>query len=143
MGNHGNIAINDNVFGINYRGWSVIHKVTIVILTLLMIYHVYHHWKWYKGVILKRLLAKNQQVLILSLLFVFVAITGFTPWFIDLMNGGDMTRKAFIEIHDKLTLILIIYLILHIIKRLKWFFTTFEKIKKEIPHTTDKTSRIK
>jgi hypothetical protein len=72
MGNHGNIAINDSVFGINYHGWSFVHKISIVVLSLLMIYHIYQHWKWYKIVITKRLLVKNQQVLIFSLLFVLV-----------------------------------------------------------------------
>ena len=128
MGNHGNIAINDYVFGINYQSWSAFHKVSIVILSLLMIFHVYHHWKWYKGVILKKLITKNQQVLILSSLFVLVAITGLTPWFIDLLKGDEVLRKLFIEIHDKLAIILSVYLILHIIKRLRWFFTTFEKM---------------
>ena len=130
MGNHGNIPINEFVMGMNYQGWSVIHKISIVALSLLMIWHVYSHWKWYKGVIKKQLIIKNQQVLILSLLFVAVAITGLTPWFIDLLNGDEMQRKIFIEIHDKLTLILAIYLILHIIKRLRWFFIAFEKLKK-------------
>lgn len=128
MGNHGNIAINDYVFGINYHGWSVIHKISIVALSILMIYHVYQHWKWYKVVITKKLITKNQQVLILSLLFVLVAITGLTPWFIDLLKGDEILRKVFIEIHDKLAIILSIYLVLHIIKRLKWFFTTYEKM---------------
>ena len=130
MGSHGNIPINEFFMGMNYQGWSVVHKISIVALSLLMIWHVYSHWKWYKGVIKKQLIIKNQQVLILSLLFVAVAITGLTPWFIDLLNGDEMQRKIFIEIHDKLTLILAIYLILHIIKRLRWFFIAFEKIKK-------------
>ena len=129
MGNHGNIAINDFVFGINYQGWSVFHKTSVVALSLLMIYHVYQHWKWYKVVITKKIISKNQQVLILSLLFVVVAISGLTPWFIDLLNGNEMQRKVIIEIHDKLALILAIYLILHIFRRLRWFYTTFEKIK--------------
>ena len=129
MGNHGNIDINQAVMGINYQGWSVIHKISIVALSLLMICHVYLHWKWYKGVITKKLISKNQQVLILSFLFVVVAITGLTPWFIDLLNGDEMQRKIFIEIHDKVTLILAIYLILHIIKRLRWFLIVFEKMK--------------
>lgn len=127
MGNHGNIAINDFVIGINYQGWSAIHKISIVALSLLMICHVYLHWKWYKVVITKKLISKNQQVLILSLLFVVVAITGLTPWFIDLLNGDEMQRKVFIEIHDKLALILAIYLILHIIKRLRWFLLPLRK----------------
>jgi len=92
--------------------------------------HVYLHWKWYKGVLTNKLISKNQQVLILSLLFVLVAVSGLTSWFIDLLNGDELIRKVFIEIHDKLTLILSVYLVLHIIKRLRWFFTTFEKIKK-------------
>jgi hypothetical protein len=33
-----------------------------------------------------------------------------------------------IEIHDKITLILIVFLILHIIKRLKWFSSAFGKL---------------
>jgi hypothetical protein len=134
MGNHGNIAMNDNVFGINYHGWSAIHKISIVGLSLLMIYHIFQHWKWYKIVITKRLFTKNQQVLIFSLLFVVVAITGLIPWFIDLLTGKEIPRKAFIEIHDKLALFLSVYLILHIIKRLKWFYSTFEKIKNK--HST-------
>lgn len=128
MGNHGNIVLNESVLGINYQSWSAIHKVSIVVLSLLMIYHVYHHWKWYKGVISKKLITKNQQVLTLTLLFASVAITGLTPWFIDLLKGDEVLRKVFIEIHDKLAIILSIYLILHIIKRLKWFFTTFDKM---------------
>lgn len=129
MGNHGNIAINDFVFGINYHGWSVVHKISIVVLSLFMIYHIYQHWNWYKAVITKRLFSKNQQVLILSFLFVLVAITGLTPWLIDLLKGDEIQRKTFIEIHDKLAIILTAYLILHVIRRMKWFFTTFDKIK--------------
>lgn len=129
IGNHGNIAINDSVFNINYYGWTVVHKISIVVLSLLMIHHIYQHRRWYKTVIVKKLFKKNQQVLIFSLLFVLVAITGLTPWFIDLLNGDEMQRKVFIEIHDKMALILTIYFILHILKRFKWYFTTFEKIK--------------
>lgn len=131
MGNHGNIDINDRVLGINYHSWSGIHKISIVVLSLLMVYHVYQHWKWYKTVISKRLFSKNQQVLVLSLLFVLVAFTGIVPWLIDLLEGNKMIRKLLIEIHDKLTLILSVYFILHIAKRLKWFFITFEKIQKK------------
>jgi hypothetical protein len=127
MGNHGNIAINDYVFGISYYGWSNIHKISIIILSLLMIFHISLNRKWYKVVIKKRLIAKNIQAMTLSVVFIFVAITGFIPWFIDLMNGEVMLRKAFIEIHDKLAIILSIYLIIHIIKRLKWFLLPFRK----------------
>lgn len=128
MGNHSNVSMNGNVFGINYQGWSTIHKISIVVLTVLMIHHIYHHWKWYKVVFTKRLVTKNQQVLILSLLFVLVAITGLIPWLTDLLKGNEIHRKIFIEIHDKFAIILSVYIFLHLIKRLKWFVTTFNKI---------------
>lgn len=131
MGNHGNIDINDCVAGINYSGWSLVHKISIVALSLLVICHVYLYWKWYKAVITKRLFSKNQQVLILSVLFIIVAATGLTPWIIDLLNGDQIHRKVILEIHDKFAIILMIYLILHIIKRLKWFISNFDRIKNE------------
>lgn len=122
IGNQGNILINDTAFGMNYNSWSAFHKISIVVFSARMIYHIWQHWKWYKVVIKKRLIAKNRQVLILSVLFILVAISGFIPWFIASTNGDEMLRKAFIEIHDKLAIILSVFLILHIIKRLKWVF---------------------
>jgi hypothetical protein len=128
IGNHGNISVNDYVFGISYKSWSGFHKISIVILSVLMIFHIYLHWKWFKAVIKKRIVTNNKQVLTLLALFVLVAITGFIPWFLGLLKDNEIPRKTFIEIHDKLAIILSAYLILHIIKRLKWFFTTFEKL---------------
>jgi hypothetical protein len=128
MGNHGTFEMNDHVMGISYYEWSDIHKISIIIFSLLMIFHVSLHWKWYKVVIRKRLVAKNRQVFTLSVILILVAVTGLIPWIIDLMEGDGMLRKDFIEIHDKLAIILSVYLILHVIKRLKWFFTTIEKM---------------
>jgi hypothetical protein len=122
IGNHGNNAINEQVFGVYYNGWPVIHKISIVILLSCIMVHIYHHWKWFKIVIKKRLLRKNVQVLMLSIIFILVAITGLIPWLIHLMKGNILPRKVFIEIHDKLAIILTVYLILHVFKRLKWFF---------------------
>ncbi len=116
------------VCGFNYPDWSTIHKVVIVLFSLLMICHTYVHWKWYKGVVTKHLIGRNRQVIILSALFLSVAVTGIVPWFIDLSGGPGTLRMHFIEIHDKITLILIVFLFLHIIKRLKWFSFTFEKM---------------
>jgi hypothetical protein len=124
MGNRGDIAVNDLVFGLDYNGWSDIHKISIVALSVLMIFHFTRHWKWYRVVIRKRLFAKNRQVLTLSVVFVLVALTGFIPWLADLMTGDEMLRKTFIEIHDKLAILLSVYMVLHVGKRLSaknWF----------------------
>jgi hypothetical protein len=128
MGSHGHSAINDTVLGMSKKGWSDIHKTTILVLSALMIYHIYQHWEWYKVVIRKQLIAKNKQVIILSIFFGLVAITGFIPWSIDFLKGGEMLRKVFIEIHDKLALIFSVYLLLHMIKKLKWFFSAYSHL---------------
>ncbi len=129
IGNHGSIMSTHNVLGINYEGWAQIHKDSIVLFSLLMILHFYLHWKWFKVVIEKRLIAKNKQVLILSVVFVLSAITGFIPWIIGMTEGNIIVRNTFVEIHDKLAIILTIFLIWHIIKRLKWFVNVYVKLK--------------
>jgi len=110
------------VFGFNYSDWTLVHKIAIVLFSLFMAYHIYIHWKWYKVVFSKGLLVKNAQVITLSIIFILVAITGFVPWVIDWLGSASILRLLFIEIHDKLALVLIIYLILHVVKRAKWFF---------------------
>jgi len=110
--------------------WSTIHKFVIVFFFLLMIYHTYVHWKWYKGIITKHLIGKNRQVIILSVLFLLVAVTGLIPWFIDLSGSTSILRMLFIEIHDKITFILIVFFILHFVKRAKWYATAYKKLNR-------------
>lgn len=128
MGNHGNVAKTNCVMGMNYETWSDLHKIAIVVLSVLMIFHIYRQWKWYKVVMQKKLFTKNSQVIILSILFILVSLTGFIPWFIYLSDGDLMLRKIFIEIHDKLAIFFSVYLVLHIMKRIRWFITTLTRI---------------
>lgn len=120
---------NKEAWGFSYSDWSTIHKTVIVIFLVLMLYHFCIHWKWYKGVFAKQIFRKNQQVIVLTLLFLIVAITGIIPWIIDLSGGTVDSRTLFIEIHDKITFVLIVYFILHIIKRTKWYSSTFKKLQ--------------
>jgi hypothetical protein len=124
------IDTSKRVYGFKYSAWSDIHKYVIVFFSLLMLYHTYVHWKWYKGVVTKRLISKNRQIILLSVLFILVAATGFIPWFIDLSGSTSILRMFFIEIHDKITFILIFFLFLHIVKKTKWFALAFAKLKK-------------
>lgn len=116
------------VWGFNYSDWSSIHKFSIVFFSLFMIYHFYIHWKWYTTVVSGRLIIRNLQVMTLSVLFLLVAITGFSSWLIDLSGNKSILRLVLIEVHDKLTLILIIYFVLHIVKRNKWYVKAFKNI---------------
>lgn len=119
------------VCGLNYSDWATTHKSVIVLFSLLIIYHIYIHWKWYKGVITKRLISKNKQVIILTVLFLLAAVTGFIPWLLDSLGSTSIFRMFFIEIHDKITLVLIVFFILHFIKRAKWIRTTYVKLKRQ------------
>lgn len=129
MGNHGHIDIETVVMGIAYRGWSAIHKTAIMAFSALMLLHMTFHWNWYKTMVRKNMVTKNMQVVTLTVVFVLVALTGIIPWMIDLGGGKEFTRKAFIEIHDKLALVLLVYLVLHVISRLTWFKNTIAKLR--------------
>jgi hypothetical protein len=138
MGHHGGIDANTLVLGLNYSNWSDIHLISVVLVSIGMVFHIILHWKWYKAVVRKRKsVVKNQQAIILTIIFVLVAITGYLSWFIRLSGGPDLSRRDFIEIHDKITWVLLGYLIFHVTKRFKWFFTSFEKVKKYWESPTD------
>jgi len=130
MGNQGGIDINKTVCGLIYIEWTLIHKIIVIIFSCFIIYHIILHWSWFKTVITKNLIAKNKLVISLSILFFLVALTGFLPWLITLADGDGPLRKVFIEIHDKISLIFLVYLILHISSRSRWFITTIDKLKK-------------
>jgi hypothetical protein len=141
MGHHGEIDKSNLVLGLTYFNWSDFHLISIVLVSIGMIFHVILHWKWYRTVVpKKKLVVKNQPVIILTLLFILVAITGYISWFMKLSGGPDLSRKFYIEIHDKITWVLLGYLIFHVTKRIKWYFTAFEKVKKYMKNQTgDKT----
>ena len=117
MGNHGDIDMNAVVSGISYGGWSDIHLISIILVSILMVYHFILHWKWYKTIVKKNLIAKNKQVIALTIIFILAAITGYASWLNKLTGGEDITSKAFIEIHDKIAILLFVFLILHVVKK--------------------------
>lgn len=123
------------VCGLNYSEWSAIHKISIVCFSLLAAFHIYAHSKWYKTILRKHLIRKNISVIILSVLFILVAVTGIVPWVIDSAGGTSSLRILFIEIHDKIAILLTIYLLLHVLRKSKWFFTTCKNLMKNKNNT--------
>ncbi len=128
IGNHGKINVNDTYFKMNYWDWSSIHKGSIILFSALIILHVFFHYNWYKTVITNKLFLKNKITIILTVIFIFAAVTGYVPWFIMLTDGLEITRKVFIEIHDKLAIILLVLLILHVVQKRKWFFSSLKNL---------------
>jgi len=134
MGHNSGLESNNSVPGIGYYNWTNIHKTSIIIISILMTYHFFMHWKWYKTLLIKKLASRNKLQMILSIVFILVAITGYIPWIINLSGGSDITRKSFIEIHDKIAILLFVLLTLHLATRLKWYITTLYKLKNK--HST-------
>ena len=122
MGHHGTIDACKSIFGLDYGSWSDVHKLSIVLFSVWMGWHIGRHLKWYRAVIEKRRVAKRGAVLILSFCFLSVAVTGFVPWCIDGLNGNVVLRKIFIEIHDKLTLIFVACVVWHVAGRMNRLF---------------------
>jgi len=129
MGHPGIISATETFGRLHYSDWSWIHKASTIVLTLFIAYHVQLHWNWYKNVLYKKLLTKNKQVLLLSVIFTVSFLTGFIPWVLQLSHPTDITRRFLLEIHDKTGIILIVFLVLHVSKRVKWFKNTYEKMK--------------
>ncbi len=121
IGNHGGVESNGDVLGISYSGWSLVHKTSIVVFSVFMIYHVALHRKWYKVICKKRLFDKNKPVFILTVIFILAVISGYIPWLMALTGINTSLHKVFIEIHDKMALFLFVFMLLHILKRRKRF----------------------
>jgi len=130
MGHHGRIDEHNLVLGMYYSGWSNSHKITIVIVSFLIMAHMALHGEWYKTVVKKNLFARNKLVVALTIIFIMMAVTGYISWWITLADGSDAARKIFVEVHDKLAFVLFACLIFHVAKSFRWFIASFEKMKK-------------
>ena len=54
MGHHGEIDTNNLILGLNYFNWSDIHLISIILVSIGMVFHIVLHWKWYKAVVRKK-----------------------------------------------------------------------------------------
>jgi ferredoxin len=134
MGHSSGLESANTVLGLGYNNWTSIHKTSIILFSILMIYHICIHLKWYKTIISKKLFTRNRLQIILSIIFILVAITGYIPWIINLSGGSEIARKFIIEIHDKIAILLFALLTIHLTTRLKWYINTLDKLKNE--HST-------
>jgi len=129
MGQHAGAEKSNSVLGLNYNGWTSIHKISIILISILVSFHFFLHWKWYKTVINKKLLSRNKLQILLLIVFILVAITGYIPWIISLISGPEIIRNFFIEMHDKLAILLFVFLTIHVTSRLKWYIISFDRLK--------------
>jgi ferredoxin len=134
MGHNSGLESDNSVLGLGYYNWTNIHKTSIIIFSIFMTYHFFMHLKWYKTIMIKKLVARNRLQIILSIIFILVAITGYIPWIINLSGGSEIARKFVIEIHDKIAIFLFLLLTIHLTTRIKWYINTLYKLNNK--HST-------
>lgn len=119
-----------SVLGLNRSGWLLLHKITAVLSAAGVSLHVSLHINWLKAVFLKKLYKKpNRNIQITLWLLILAAatiLTGIYPW---LFAPTAQIRHNFIEIHDKIGILLAILFILHKINHWRWFTHTFSHIR--------------
>lgn len=118
------------VLGFDRFGWLDIHKIFVLIILPLTVTHMIIHYKWFYGVIRKKLFIKgNKQVkrtFWLLIVFLITAATGLIPW----AFGYDVeARHHMLEIHDKIALFLAVLFIYHFAVRHNWLAEYIHKRK--------------
>lgn len=96
--------------------WSAFHCIASLLFVLLVSAHIRSHWGWYKNAWNKRRQARRHIVFLLSFIFISTSITG-----ILLLLGAENAVFSVSMLHYRIGLLLGILVILHILKRLRFF----------------------
>ncbi len=114
----------------NKSGWLLSHQILSVFVFTGITIHVFLHFNWIKDVFKnKRLISKNfknKSLALLFILFYFSGLLTFVSWsFNNQFTGYNFELRHFIlEIHDKITILLIILFVFHLIRKFKWLLKT-------------------
>ena len=97
-----------------WENWAMAHVIASVLMLLLVIYHVYAHWAWYKSWFRNVQGKKSGVTMALTLAFLFLVVTG-----IILLVAINGPNSGVGISHLAVGLLLIVLSCIHIIKRLK------------------------
>lgn len=97
-----------------WEQWAAAHVVATVLFLVLGIYHVSHHWAWYKSLFSKGLGKKSRVTFLLTIVFLFLVVTG-----IILIVAIDGPNSTIGHLHYLFGLLLTIISLWHVVKRCK------------------------
>jgi hypothetical protein len=106
------------VFGFDRAIWNSFHSIFSFLFILGLIYHLYLNFPSLKNMFTygKKSIPKKLIVSrILTLIIIFMVITGLVSY-VNNLTGNQEIRFMFIEIHDKLGIIISILFILHFVQ---------------------------
>ena len=90
-----------------------------LIMLGLMVFHIIHHWKWFKKFVSVKFIFKNKLLSVTLVVFVLMALSGLVMW-LDLVPREILNFR---EIHEVTGQILLFLVLVHVIQRVKWYFT--------------------
>jgi hypothetical protein len=112
-----NVVAHTYFLGLTYFDWNFLHRIFSMIFSIAMIIHIQQHFKFYTGIIKKRLIGKHKQIIFFTIISILCAISGLICHFFFFIFSY-LTKHHHIEVHEKIGFILIIFALLHILKRL-------------------------
>ncbi len=120
------------VLSLNKFSWVLIHKISGAISLAGTIVHCILHWKYIKAVT-KKIFSRKSKIKVFSSYYLFIIgiltiIPAMLSWIF--VNYNNPSRFFFIEIHDKLAMLFLIFTIVHMISRTRWMLKVYQKIKK-------------
>jgi len=92
----------------------------------LMLFHVIQHWNWFKKMFSIEHVMKNKLLSVTMIVFVLMAISGIIIW-TEVLPRGFINFK---EIHEVTGQLLLGLMLIHVIQRVKWYFTVPARIFK-------------
>lgn len=110
--------------------WRTRHIAFSIISSGILIYHLRYIIKKFTQVIRFKKIGKSRnKVSALSFWFFFICgLTGYIGWIIGAFSEDLFPRIFFVEIHDKLGLLLFVFALIHIIRKLKPTYKVLGKI---------------
>lgn len=100
------------------RGQENIHIWFGLGWLVLMLFHVIHHWKWFKRMFSYKHFVKNKLLCVTVAVFVLMAFSGIALW-TKIIPPGFMNFR---EIHEITGQVLLVLLLIHVFQRIKWDF---------------------
>ncbi|MCP4540015.1 MAG: DUF4405 domain-containing protein [Chloroflexi bacterium] len=122
------------VMSLNRSNWLVIHKILSIASSLGIGLHIILHLDWFKAVIKKRLFMKRsfKKKISFYLLIVYSisTVVSFVSWFFNnsLMGYNPTLRHTLVEIHDSISIVLVMMFCGHLIKSSRWLLNTTRNV---------------
>ena len=90
-----------------------------LIMLGLMVFHTIHHWKWFKKFVSLKFILKNKLLSITVVVFVLMAVSGLVMW-LELVPREIFNFR---EIHEVTGQMLLFLVLIHVVQRIKWYYT--------------------